>query len=103
MKFVFFRTNTPRKFSYRPRYYNPEKEAMEQRRAEMGLENQLSEGEAIRARMSAKWRHKQPEKFGNRYKKMSIVVYLVVILGGIFLVFFTDFVDNIVRAFGLLN
>jgi hypothetical protein len=101
MKFILFRTNAPKKFSYRPRYYNPEKDAMKRRKAEKGLESELNENETLRARMSARWRHKNPEQFGNKYRPISMIVYATVILGGIYLLFFTDMIYNIIRAFGL--
>ncbi len=101
MKFVLFRTNAPKKFTYRPRYYNADKEAMERRKAEMGAESDLNENEALRARMSARWRFKNPDKSGNKYQAMSMLIYAIVILGGIYLLFFTDMIFNIIRAFGL--
>lgn len=103
MKFVLFRTNKPKKFSYRPRYFNPEKEAMERRKAELGVEQELTENEALRARMTSRWRQKNPEAFGNKYQRMSFIVYGTVILGGIYLIFFTDFIANILYAFGLIK
>jgi hypothetical protein len=103
MKFVLFRTSKPKKFSYRPRYFNPEKEAMERRKAELGVENELTENEALRARMTSRWRQKNPDTFGNKYQRMSFIVYGSVILGGIYLIFFTDFIDNILHAFGLIK
>jgi hypothetical protein len=103
MKLVLFRTKKPKKFSYRPRYYNPEKEAMERRKAEMGVENELTENERLRARMTSRWRQKNPQVFGNKYQRMSFIVYGTVILGGIYLIFFTDFIDTILHVFGLIE
>ncbi|MDN5349259.1 MAG: hypothetical protein PWQ54_655 [Bacteroidales bacterium] len=101
MKFVLFRTNKPRRFSYRPRYYNPEKEALERRKAEMGLKAELTEQEAMRMRMSARWRNQHPAKFEDKYKGTSFIIFGSVVLIGIYVIFFTDFIDNLIRAFGL--
>jgi hypothetical protein len=101
MRFILFRTNKPRRFSYRPRYYNPEKEALERRKAEMGLEAELTEQEARRMRMSARWRNQNPANFEDKYKRTSFIIYGSVVLLGIYVIFFTDFIDNLIRAFGL--
>jgi hypothetical protein len=103
MKFVMFRTLKPRRFSYHPRYFDPEKEAMEKRRAELGIESKLSEQELLRAKMSAKWRQQNPSEFVDRYKRLSMIVYGIVILTGIYVIFFTDLIDNMIRAFGLIK
>ncbi len=103
MKFTLFRISQPKQFSYRPRYFNPEKEAMKRRKAELGLESELNENEALRARMSARWRYKNPEKFGNKYSRIRFLIYGTAILGSIYLLFFTDFIYNLIRAFGISN
>jgi hypothetical protein len=101
MKFVLFRTNAPKRFTYRPRYYNPEKEAMQRRKAELGLASELNENESLRARMSARWRHKNPEKVGGKYQPIRMIVYAGLALVSIYLIFFTDMIYNIIHAFGL--
>ncbi len=103
MKFVMFRTIKPRRFSYRPRHFDPDKEAMEKRRAELGVESKLSEQELLRAKMSAKWRQQNPSDFADRYKRLSMIIYGIVILVGIYVIFFTDLIDNMIRAFGLIK
>jgi hypothetical protein len=101
MRFILFRTNKPRRFSYRPRYYDADKEALERRKAEMGLEAKLTEQEARRMRMSARWRKQNPASFEDKYKRTSFIIYGSVVLLGIYVIFFTDFIDNLIRAFGL--
>jgi hypothetical protein len=101
MKLVFFRTNSPKRFAYRPRYYNPEKEAMQRRKAEMGLTSELNENETLRARMSARWRQKSPEKVGSKYQPIRIIVYAAVAVVSIYLIFFTDMIYTIIHSFGL--
>ena len=101
MRFIFFRTSKPNRFNYRPRYYNPEREELERKRAKMGLDAKLTEQEELRMRMSARWRKQNPVEFGNRYKKMSFIIYGSVILIGIYVIFFTRFIENLLSAFGL--
>jgi len=81
MRFIMFRTPQPKQFSYKPRYYDEEKERMERRKAEMGYESKLSHGEGI----------------------IYYLFYAVVILGGIYVIFFTGFVDKLVALFGVGN
>jgi hypothetical protein len=100
MKLFMFRTNSPRRFSYKPRYYDPDKEAFEKRKAEMGLETKLSEEEKLRIRMSSRWqRNKQGTGLPTR--RFTFFFYAFFILGGIYVVFFTDLIDNLIRAFGV--
>ncbi|MBU2556520.1 MAG: hypothetical protein KJ578_01920 [Bacteroidetes bacterium] len=101
MRFVLFRTSKPKRFNYKPRYFNPEQEAMERKKATLGLNAKLTEQEALRMRMSSKWRKQNPADFSDRYKRMSFIVYGSVILVGIYVIFFTDFIDNLIKAFGL--
>ena len=101
MKFVMFRRPTSKKFNYKPRFYSPEKEAIERRRAEMGVETELSEQEQMRMRMSARWRQKNPVEFGNKYKLISFISFGSVAIAGIYIIFFTDLIDNLIRAFGI--
>ncbi len=59
MKVRFTYTAKPRKFEYKPRYYDPEKEAREQRRDELlgarpSQGGDYVPGEIIRSRMGAR-------------------------------------------------
>lgn len=51
----FFYRHKPRGFNYIPRYYDPEKEAWEQKKAEAGLSTNLSHEEELRLQMRKKW------------------------------------------------
>lgn len=95
-----FRTSSPRRFVYKPRYYNPEKEAIEKRKAELGLDAKLSEEEKLRLRMSSRWRRSE-QTSGLPAMRYTFIIYAIVILGGVYVVFFTDLIDNLIRAFGV--
>ncbi len=100
MKLFMFRTANPRRFVYRPRYYNPEKDALEKRKAEMGLEAELTEEEKLRIRMSSRW-HRNNQGMGLPARRFTFFFYAFFILGGIYIVFFTDLIDNLIYAFGV--
>ncbi|MBS4059064.1 MAG: hypothetical protein KG029_01570 [Bacteroidetes bacterium] len=103
MKFIMFRALKPRQYKYKPRYFNPDKEAMERRKAALGVEAKLTDQEELRMRMSSRWRQKNPVEFGEKYKRLSFIIYGSIILLGIYVVFFTDLIDNLIRAFGIVK
>ena len=96
-----FRALKPRRYNYKPRYFDPEREAIENRKAALGLEAKLTDQEKLRVRINKRWKQKMPSEFGNKYKKLSMIIYLSVILLGIYVIFFTDLIDNMLRAFGV--
>ncbi len=102
MRFVIFRTPKPKRFKYKPRYYDEEEERLEQRKAELGLDSKLSHQESLRFQMKRRWRHSSSEKGS---KNLSSYIYYAfygfVIFGGIYVVFFTDFVNKLVALFGI--
>ena len=102
MRFVVFKTPTPKRFKYKPRYFDEEKERLEQRKAELGLSSELSQQEKIRSQMRKRWRSQDSEfKTGSLRKFFYFAFYGFVIIGGVYLIFFTDFVDKVVALFGV--
>ncbi len=101
MRFFMFRTNKPRQFNYIPRYFNPEKEAWKKRKAELNLETELSKQEELRMQIRSKWHPQQQADSYSRYRKFTMIVYLGIVLLGLYLIFFTDMVENFLLAFGL--
>ena len=102
MKFVTFRTPKAKGFNYKPRYYDEDKEALEQRKAALGLNTKVSHREGIRLQMSRRW-HKgaDVEEKSTLSKLISYLFYGTVIIGGVYLIFFTDFVYKLIGLFGL--
>lgn len=77
--FMFHRPE-PRRFNYIPRYYNPEKEALERRKAELGLDSNLSEEDKLRLKMRKSWGRvdsvdEDGDRRRSRYKTMRFVVF----------------------------
>ena len=102
MRFVLFKTPKPRQFRYKPRYYDEEKERLEKRKAELGLSSELSEREALRVQMRSKWRKGSAHTGGSNLSRLIyFAFYAFVILGGIYLIFFTDFVEKLISLFGV--
>ncbi|MGM0565386.1 MAG: hypothetical protein ACQESX_01400 [Bacteroidota bacterium] len=81
MKIVMFKTRKPRTFTYRPRYFDPEKEALEERRR--AREQRLSDsGERLREEMTRKWHRKAKRK-----SNTTTLVYIAVLALLLFLIF----------------
>ncbi len=102
MRFVTFRTPKPKEFTYKPRYYDEDKEALEQKKAALGLDTKVSHREGLRLQMSRKW-HKgaEVEEKSRLSKFISYFFYGAVVIGGVYLIFFTDFVYKLIGLFGL--
>ena len=102
MRFVLFKTPTPRQFKYKPRYYNEEKDRLEKRKAELGLNSELSHRENLRAQMHSRWRRGgSAQGASNLSRLIYFAFYAFVIVGGVYVVFFTDFVNKLVALFGV--
>lgn len=103
MGFYIFRTPKPRQFSYTPRYYDPNKDALEKKKAAMGLDSNLTEQEKLRMKMRTKW-GMDPEtgkverkKIG--FKGMRFVIFFGILALFIYIIFFTPLVDNFIAMF----
>ena len=104
MRFVIFRTPKPKQFTYRPRYYDEDKERLEQRKAELGYDSTVSHSESVRLRMHRRWKHHDEEvKRNNISRFIYFAFYAFVIIGSVYMIFFTDFVDKLIALFGVGN
>jgi hypothetical protein len=98
MKFFISRTAKPRQFSYKARYYDVEKEAWEQKKAVIGVNNSLNINDQLKAKLDARWR--RGELSGKRpYGRIIFMFYAALIIAGVYLIFFTEFIEHILRAF----
>lgn len=100
--FMFHRPEMP-KFNYIPRYYNPEKEALEKRKAALGLDSQLTDSEKLRVKMRKSWgRSIDDGRINGRGYSFKWLRYSIIIGISAFLIsviFFTPFVENFVTMF----
>ncbi|MBQ3845383.1 MAG: hypothetical protein II817_10465 [Bacteroidales bacterium] len=100
--FMFHRPEMP-KFNYIPRYYNPEKEELEKRKAALGLDSNLTDSEKLRVKMRAKWGRTsedgRPIKRKSAFSALRIALIVGISAFFISLIFFTPFVENFVTMF----
>ncbi len=104
MRLVSFKTPKPKSFTYRPRYYDPDKEALEKKKAAMGLDTTLSHNEKLRLQMSRRWRKEELNQEKSTLSKVvSYSIYAFFILGSIYLIMFTNFVEKLLQSFGVTH
>lgn len=100
--FMFHRPEMP-KFNYIPRYYNPEKEELEKRKAAMGLDSKLSDSERLRVQMRQRWGRNIDDgkslKQGYSFKWLRYAIIFGISAFLISVIFFTPFVENFVTMF----
>ncbi|MDR0363528.1 MAG: hypothetical protein LBH92_00670 [Bacteroidales bacterium] len=82
MNFFIFKTAKPKRFAYKPRYYDPEKYERELRREKMGLSPNQSREERIRAQLHYEWDRKKERraKLSGGILKMFLYLGLIVAL-----------------------
>lgn len=97
---AFFYKPSPKKFNYVPRYFDPEKEAWEKKKAEMGYDSKLSHEEQLRMQMRSKWGLGQDEESPAERRNRMIKRFLVgaFVLFIFYFVFCTPVLTNIVSG-----
>lgn len=102
MRFVTFRTPKPKQFKYKPRYYDEDVDALEKRKAELGYASKVSHTESLKLQMSKRWRKSDANYQRSTLSKMITYLFVVfVIVGGIYVIFFTEFVEKLIALFGI--
>jgi len=87
MKVTFFRTPRPKKFSYPPRYYDAEKERLEQRKKELSLSGEKKD---FKSQLNTSWRRVKKHDHQRKKKaEISVLIYLLIVSILIYFVFFT--------------
>ena len=102
MGFYFFHTPKPRQFNYIPRYFDPEKEALEKKKAAMGLDSKLSEAEKRRMRIRRGFGYAPEEMEEKRqfgFKGIRNVVFIGSIVLLVYLIFGTPVIENFIEMF----
>lgn len=95
---AFFYKHNPKKFNYIPRYYDPEQQAWEEKKAAAGLDSKLTHEEQLRIKMRQKWGASRNEesKEEQRSKLIRRIVLGVFILFVFYFIFCTPVLNNIV-------
>ncbi len=87
MKVTFFKTPKPKSFAYPSRYYDAEKERLEQRKRELGLSE--SGNADFRSQVSTNWkRMRKSDKTRKKRAEMSVLVYLFIVAIIVYFIFF---------------
>lgn len=100
MRFTLFRTPKAKKFNFPSRYYDPQRDEWERRKAELGYDSRLSKEEQMRVQMSKRWERNSAKPSGSS-RILSYSIYAIVILGGIYVIFFTRLIENFLTLFGM--
>ena len=95
---AFFFRHNPKKFNYIPRYYDPDKEAWEQKKAELGYDAKLSHQEQFRAQMRRSWSAPKNEesKEERRTKAIRRIGLGVFVLFLFYFIFCTPMMVNLI-------
>jgi len=82
MKFFSFKTEKPKQFEYKPRYYDEREETLDPLRREMGLSDGQNHSDRMRARMQHEWNRRQESQRRQRSNvmKLTIMVGLAVLV-----------------------
>lgn len=96
----FFYKHKPRGYNYIPRYYDPEKEAWEQKKAEAGLDSKLSHEEQLRLQMRKKWGMENDKDTAaeRRSKVLRAVIIGAVVVVAFYYIFCTPMFTNLVAG-----
>lgn len=102
MRFVTFRTPKPKQFKYKARYYDEDKEALEQKKAALGYSTKVSHNENLRLQMTRRWHKGEDNEEKSTLSKIIYYAFFgTVIIGGVYVIFFTDFVYKLIALFGI--
>lgn len=97
MNIVFFKRAKPRSFEYKPRYYDPVKDQLEQRRREMGLDPNDPQAR-LRSSIRRNWsRPNRKEQQQSSIIRIIITLFIAAVI--LYYIFFSDMIKNIVSFF----
>jgi len=97
MGLVFFNRPKPRRFDYKPVYYDQEKEELEERKKELG---KLSEGDPharLKADIRRRWHRGGERKTSERV--IRSIFYMLIIILATYFIFFTNVLQNLLSVF----
>ena len=96
----FFYKHKPRGFNYIPRYYDPQKEEWEKKKAEAGLDSKLSHEEELRLQMRKKWGVEKDKETPQerRYKVLRALIIGGIVVVAFYYIFCTPMFTNLVSG-----
>lgn len=96
----FFYKHKPKGFNYIPRYYDPQKEEWEQKKAEAGMSTSLSHEEQLRLQMRKKWGTEKnaEDPAERRYKTVRAFIIGAIVVVAFYFIFCTPMFTNIISG-----
>ena len=98
MKFIFFHIPKPKKFDYKPLYYDKEKDEREQRKRELGITDSNNKTTLFRGNLQKRWKKDRATQ-KRQQSKMRFLIYLLILFLTVYLFFFTNFIEKLVYFF----
>lgn len=97
---AFFYRHNPKKFNYKPRYFDPEQQEWEEKKAAAGLDSKLTHEEQLRLKMRQSWsapknEESSAEKNAKLIRRVVLGVFIVVV---VYFIFGTDYFERIVEG-----
>lgn len=97
---AFFYRHNPKKFNYKPRYFDPEQQEWEEKKAAAGLDSKLTHEEQLRLKMRQSWsapknEDSTAEKNAKLIRRVVLGVFIVVV---VYFIFGTDYFERIVEG-----
>jgi hypothetical protein len=104
MRIISIRTPQAKSFKYKPRYYDQQKEELEQRKATLGLRSKITHNEGLKLQMMKRWRTDDlNEGKSTMSKVITYLAYTLFIGGTVYFVMFTDIIEKLLSAFGVMK
>ena len=96
----FFYRHNPKKFNYKPRYFDPDMQEWEEKKAAAGLDSKLTHEEQLRIKMRKSWSAAKNEesKEEQRAKLIRRIVLGVFVAFLFYFIFCTPLMNNIVSG-----
>jgi len=104
MRIISIRTPKPKSFNYKPRYYDEQKEELEKRKAELGLQSRITHSEGLKLQMLKRWRNNTVDDEKSFLSKIiTYITYGIFIGGTVYFIMFTDIIEKLLSAFGVMK
>jgi len=97
MRVTLFRLGKPKKFSYKPRHFDPELEDLHSRvamiKSELIEESQTGDNDLARTRIRKAWNTPEARKSANHTSTLRIALIATLLFAFFYVYFFTDFIS----------
>ncbi|MFK5857123.1 MAG: hypothetical protein QM503_13415 [Bacteroidota bacterium] len=104
MRIVSIKTPKPKQFNYKPRYYDEQKDELEKRKAIRGIQSKLSHNESLKLKMIRRRRTDDLDDEKTPLSKLLTYFGYAFFIGGtVYFIMFTDIIEKMLSAFGVVN